>query len=155
MAKVLLMEDQADQAALLADLLQTADHDVTICYNGSTALRNLKNGEFDIVVADILVRDRNRDVPDGGLSLMGGIRTMEMGRRAPWDGHLPVIAISGGYTIDTGPDALKMAETIGADECLPKPLDTAMLLDAIARLTEQFTVKRSVTVGSGLPAGAA
>ncbi len=53
MAKILVLEDDSDLAALIAQHLQAAEHDVTICDNGSLGLELGLTQPMDLLLLDL------------------------------------------------------------------------------------------------------
>jgi DNA-binding NtrC family response regulator len=107
MAKILLVDDDADFAAALARMLVHDGYVTSLASDTATALRHLIEGagEADLVIADL------RLCRESGLDLVAELR-----RRQP---GLPVILLS------ASPDAASYLEALrlGAYEYLAKPLD--------------------------------
>jgi CheY-like chemotaxis protein len=118
MARILVIEDQADFRDTLAAMLQSADHDVQGAGNGREALDKLATGTFDLLVTDILMPEVD------GIELLMAIRKMPS--------RLPVVAISGGGTISASL-ALSLSTSLGASAVLLKPFYTRELLEAVDR----------------------
>jgi len=55
MAKILLAEDDDSLRLFLAKALQRAGHDVVDKADGLTAMEAVENGEFDLLLADIVM----------------------------------------------------------------------------------------------------
>ena len=55
MAKVLVIDDEPSIAALVAEIVETYGHEVTIAYNGRQGLELLKSGVFQMVISDIMM----------------------------------------------------------------------------------------------------
>lgn len=135
MARILLMEDDFDQAFLYAEYLRKKGHEVIHMETAHAALEALEVERFDLVITDIFVRSGAASLPDGGLTLIGRLRNQEVLRldRAP---RLPVIAISGGYAT-AQPDVLTLARSMGADTCIKKPVALDLLAQEVDRLLEE------------------
>ena len=134
MARILLMEDDPDQAFLVAEFLRRDGHEVVDFPSGLQALAALEADPdgFDAIVTDLFVRRGYQSVPNGGLTLIGRIRAQELLQVGPEARRMPIIAISGGYAA-TAPDVLTLAAGIGADACFSKPMDMS---DLTAKLRE-------------------
>lgn len=52
MAKLLLVDDDADLAETLADLFSMLDHEVQVVGEGAPALELMKGGQFDLILLD-------------------------------------------------------------------------------------------------------
>jgi len=81
MHKVLIIEDDVDIAAGIADYLERYDHDLDFAYNGRQALDMIQQRRYDIILLDI------------NLPLVNGL---EVARTLSGDGitQVPVIVIS-------------------------------------------------------------
>jgi len=53
--KILIVEDQEDINALIALNLETLNYSVTRCENGTEGLKNAMEGEFDLIVLDVML----------------------------------------------------------------------------------------------------
>lgn len=119
MARVLLVDDDAQMLDVLARLMTRAGHEVTVVTDGAEALRKTLEHEFDIVVTDLIMPGKE------------GLETIrELHRRQP---GLPVIAMSGGGR-SAPADYLEAARLFGAARTLSKPFPSEELLNAIAAL---------------------
>lgn len=120
--KILLVDDDADDAAALAGTLHAFGHVVVLCRDGRDALERCAQQHYDLVIAEA-------QAPEiGGFVLAEKIRKLAAPR---WQ---PVIVVS--HATDAAPHV--KASAAGCDAYLAKPVDGALLgarLDAIARLT--------------------
>ena len=117
---ILLVEDDATVAAVIAGLLRAHDHRVVHVVNGLAALAELQTSRFDIALIDL-------DLPGvDGLTLARMMRTREI------DGHrMPLIGISARSVGDE--EALCLAA--GMNAFLRKPVTGAMLDECLGRVT--------------------
>lgn len=117
MARILVAEDDPSFGSLLADILESAGHEVVLVKNGAEALEALGQNRYDLVVSD-----QRMPVLDG----------LELLRRLPALGvTIPVIMLTAYGSI---PDAVE-AVRLGAAEYLTKPLPSpATLLAVVNRL---------------------
>ncbi len=51
--KILIVDDNEALCENLVDILELKEYDVTIVYDGATAIETVKNGKFDIVLMDV------------------------------------------------------------------------------------------------------
>ena len=110
MAKILVTDDERAIRNSLKDILEYEKHEVTLAEDGKTALKNLEETEFDIVLCDIK---------------MPGIDGIELLAKAIKQGtEARFIMISGHGTVETAVDAIKK----GAFDFIEKPLDLNRLL---------------------------
>ena len=56
MAKTLVAEDEKSVRNLVSGALQLHDYEVTAVFGGSAALWTLSQGEFDLLLTDIVMR---------------------------------------------------------------------------------------------------
>lgn len=135
MVHVLVMEDDLAVGAWIADVLQDEGHSVDVYSSVSEARVALASERYDILITDIFIHQNGRLIPDGGISLIGWVRNPRSASGATQLRDLPIIAISGA-TIVPGQDfLLKVAETIGADCSMTKPISKEELCERVAAMT--------------------
>ena len=111
--KVLIVEDEPELLAMMADAFRRADLEVYTAGNGEVALELFHTIHPDLVITDIVMPAKE------GVSLIMDIR--KTGSDAP------VIAISGGGTRSCK-DYLRWAKELGAALVLQKPFRMSILL---------------------------
>jgi CheY-like chemotaxis protein len=116
MAHLLVIDDNPEFREILRRHLEANGHSVTLAMNGEQGLGLLGQGDFDIVLTDILMPQRD------------GVEVLREAKRR-WP-DLPVIAISGGGWIGAN-ELLGMAEKLGADKVLQKPVRREDLIQAV------------------------
>lgn len=116
MADILVIDDNPEFRDILRQHLEGNGHRVSLAENGERGLDLLEKGRFDIVLTDILMPQRD------------GVEVLRETKRR-WPG-LPVIAISGGGWI-AATELLGMAERLGADQVLQKPVRRDDLINAV------------------------
>ncbi len=110
------MDDDDLVRATLSHILIAADYEVTEAANGEEGLLKYEDGNFDLVITDILMPQKE------GIETIQELRAI--GRA------IKIIAISGGDR--TGNKMyLQMAEKLGADGVLSKPIRRQDLLAKI------------------------
>lgn len=114
--RVLLVEDHAATRLTLTQLLRHRRYDVTSAASASEALRHAQAQEFDLVISDVGLPDRN------GYELMGDLRQI--------DPQLGGIALSG-YGME---EDIARSQAAGFAVHLVKPVTMARLEEAIVRL---------------------
>ena len=110
-ARILIVDDQEENCAVLQRRLEKEGHTCAAVYNGATALERLAAEEFDLVLLDIM---------------MPGIDGREVLRRIKTDEklrHLPVIMISALDQIESVVSCIEQ----GAEDYLPKPFNPVLL----------------------------
>jgi DNA-binding response OmpR family regulator len=123
--RVLIIDDNADQRAMLEYVLEAEGFEVAAARNGEDALRLLERSPAEAVVTDLFMPDKD------GIETIAEMRKMHPSTR--------IIAMSG-WTSMKGADYLGVARQIGADATLRKPFDPQELI----RLLRSFP-------GSGTP----
>jgi CheY-like chemotaxis protein len=113
---VLIVDDDFRNIFALTALLERGKLDVVAAESGPDALAILEQrSDIDIVLMDIMMPG------------MDGYETMEAIRRLPRLAELPIIAVTG--KVVGGERARCLAA--GASDYIPKPVDTAELLEAL------------------------
>jgi len=111
-ARVLVVDDNADAADMLAELLGIDGHSVVTAYNGEQALARAAETTPDFVFLDI------------GLPDMSGYQVAERMRKVPGMEDAVLIALTGyGQTRDR-----ELAMEAGFDEHMVKPIDFGKLM---------------------------
>jgi len=114
--KVLVVDDDPETAHSLAELIGINGHDAQIAYNGRSAIRNVRDDDFQLVLLDI------------GLPDMDGY---EVARRLTLLGQrsLSIVALSG-YDSD---EDLRRFDGAGLDAHIVKPCGSSQLEQILQR----------------------
>jgi len=116
MARILVVDDEEIIRFTLRQILEKAGHEVLEAANGQDALDSYEEHRVDLVITDIIMPEKE------------GIETIvELRQRQP---DLRIIAVSGGGRTRTL-DYLEIAERLGADGALAKPLNRQAVIDAV------------------------
>lgn len=116
-ARILLVEDDLDQAHLLKFLLENeGSYAVTLAQDGLRGSGLIMEREWDLVITDLNLPGAD------GMEVLDAART--------WRPGTPVLATTG-YE---GPEYAERARRQGASDVLLKPLDRDDLLERVARL---------------------
>jgi DNA-binding response OmpR family regulator len=107
--RILLVEDDARLAAMVADYLGEAGFRPTVASTGAAAQRQLKREQFDAVVLDLMLPDMD------GLELCRHIRA---------ESNIPLLML----TARGDPLDRVVGLELGADDYLPKPFEPRELL---------------------------
>jgi len=110
LAKLLIVDDDANTLASLARAFRMAGHDATVCDNAGRALELLKSQPFDLMMSDVVMPGKD------GLALLEEVRAAGIA--------LPVVMISGQANIEMAVRATRL----GALDFLEKPISTEKLL---------------------------
>ena len=127
-ATVLLVDDEEDFTATLAERLETRGLDVDVSSNGPDAIERVRDKTYDALVLDLAMPG------------MDGIETMK--RLLSENPDLQVILLTGQGTLRKGVEAMSS----GAMEFLEKPADIDSLLEQIekARATRVLLAEKRV-----------
>jgi DNA-binding NtrC family response regulator len=110
---ILVIDDDEQFLFVLSELLQKHGFDVKTASNGMSALRIISENSINLVISDTIMPDT---------PIMSFICTL----KNSWP-DIPVILISG----LPGSPLVNNSMILGADEFLPKPLDTTSLFTVI------------------------
>lgn len=117
MAKILLVEDTADLAQQVSDILNMEGHQVHTCFNGTDALDWLRTGVIkpDVIITDLLMPG------------VDGFTLIEQLKDTPGLSHIPIIIMSARSDKNT----LDRASSLGVKNFLTKPCTHERLLKSI------------------------
>jgi two-component system sensor histidine kinase/response regulator len=119
--RILLAEDNTMNQILAERLVRKRGHSVVVVNNGREALAALGKNEFDLVLMDVQMPEMS------GLEATAAIREKEKAI----GGHIPVIAMTA-FAMKDDKDRCFAA---GMDGYVTKPVEKAVLFDAIEQLT--------------------
>ena len=119
MARILVIDDDAEMRAVLQQALTAAGHEVALAADGGQGMELLRATPADLVVTDLFMPRQE------------GIETIvQLRRDFP---ELPIIAISGN---PEATDMLTVARRLGAVKTLEKPFQPQELLSAVAEVLQ-------------------
>jgi signal transduction histidine kinase len=122
-SRILVVDDNADAAMLLADSLRALGHDVMVAHDGPSALSRLDGYRPDVALLDL------------GLPVMDGFELAGQLRRAPGTADVVLVAITGyAQEIDR-----RRTAAAGFDLHLAKPIDVHQLDGLIRMATRSAT----------------
>jgi CheY-like chemotaxis protein len=132
-ARILVVDDNAEVREVLATMLRIEGYEVTVAADGKEGLARYAALRPALVIADIFMPEM-----DG----VGMIR--EIRREFP---EARIIAISAGWNVPNlqvsaelaAHDVLALAKSVGADHVLAKPLDPDVLVAAVAAVLSGAT----------------
>ena len=120
MAEVLIVEDDADAADALAEVLTIEGHAVRVAFNGEQGLRLLHERAPDLVLLDI-----EMPVLDGP-----GMATRMVVHDAGLE-KVPIVILSG------SPDVRQVAAQVGTPYFIGKPCTYPRLMDLVGRVLRE------------------
>jgi CheY-like chemotaxis protein len=118
--KILVVDDEPDVVSTLIESLDALGYRAKGAGNGKEALESIEKEEFDLVITDIRMPEKN------GIDLLKDIKT-----RYP---DLPVVIITG-YTLAYPPEQAKKE---GAEGYIPKPFRINQIDELLAKILYNF-----------------
>ncbi len=112
MARILIVDDDEADRIVLSTILERAGHETFLAEDGREAVSVYGATEIEVVITDLQMPQMH------GLELITVLRDLST--------PPAIIAISG-----MGSDQLDLAEALGADETLVKPVDPHELLSVV------------------------
>jgi CheY-like chemotaxis protein len=113
---ILVIDDNAQLRALLAEALTKMSYRVTTAANGAEAFAAIAESQFDVVITDMLMPERD------GIEVIGELR-----RKQP---EARIVAMSGGGR-GSRDHYLQTAKGLGAHVALGKPFSVSELAAAL------------------------
>ena len=124
--KILIVDDDADFAEAVAAFLEANGYRVLQARDGSEGLRVAKAEHTDLVLMDIMMRERTE-----------GFFTIQEMRQSPGLQDVPIFVLSSLYSLIPGFRITPEASWLAHDAFFPKPVDPPQLLEKIReRLAE-------------------
>ncbi|MFO7649120.1 MULTISPECIES: response regulator transcription factor [Halomonas] len=123
MAKVLVVDDEANIVLSLEFLMQQAGFEVVTAEDGETALERVAEGAPDLVLLDI------------SLPGISGFDVLERLRADPDHARLPIIMLTAhGREVER-----EKGMALGADDYITKPFSTQALVDKVKTLLAEVS----------------
>jgi DNA-binding NtrC family response regulator len=122
MAKILVVDDELTSVNIIRKVLQDAGYDVTTAMNGESALDQIKQIKFDIVITDFTMPGMN------GIELTK--KMLSLGS------DLIVIFLTANISVQLVVEAMRL----GAFDYLPKPINKEELLLSVNRGLERISL---------------
>lgn len=119
--KILVIDDDLDLCRLLKDSLELEGYEVFICHDGTSGLREIQRVEYQLVVLDIILPNKN------GYEVLSEIRKRSV---------LPVLMLTAKDSEGDRVSGLRM----GADDYLIKPFYNSEFLARVSSLLRRYTV---------------
>jgi len=129
-AAILLVEDEANARRVMSMGLQVKGHDVTTCAGVEEAEAALKEGQYEVVLTDLRMHDRD-----------AGLDVVRMSSRLQPDAR--VLLVTAYASAETAVTAMKE----GAFDYLTKPVSSEELAQAV----ERALADRSMQESAGIP----
>lgn len=132
--QVLVVDDERAVARVLARVLEAAGHQVSVCFDGTTALSLLERYDFDVVMSDLSMPGLT------GIELLRAVRTRDL--------DLPVVLVTGTPSMDSA----ILAVEYGAFRYLQKPVQSELLRETVGKaigLRRVATLRREMLATLG------
>jgi len=122
---VLLVDDDGDFVEMNRVLLEENGYTVRTAFNGKECLDHVAREKPDVIILDMMMEDRNE-----GFNLSRELRNSEYTK------NIPLVMITSVH--DTIPFRIEPDKTwLPVDTLIEKPVDPALLLSIVERLTAQ------------------
>ena len=128
MSYILVVDDEKDIRDLISQILFEEGHTVKLAHNSTSAIDYINNGEPDLIILDIWLKDSEMD----GIEILKSVR-----QNNPL---CPVVVISGHGNIEIAVAAVKQ----GAYDFIEKPFNIDQLLLVINRALEASRLRKEV-----------
>ncbi len=126
-AQVLIVDDEADHADVMADALRKPGHICTVRHSLDEARVELDGGHFDVIVTDLMMHGR----PDG-MTILAEAKTRQPGAKT--------IMVTAHGDIPTAKEAIRG----GAYDFIEKPLDLEVFRNLVNRAAEAAVLRAQV-----------
>ena len=114
--RILVVDDHVDGAETLSELLALLGHEVSVVHDGESAGAEAARFRPDAMLLDI------------GLPGIDGYEVCRRAREEPWGKEITIVALTGWGD----KDAQRKSKAAGFDGHLVKPVDEALLVEALA-----------------------
>ncbi len=118
MAKILIVEDDADNMEVIRLLLLARNHQVFTACSGMEGLSVALDAQPDLILLDLAMPN------------MDGWHAAQSLRRDPATQHIPILAV----TARALPEDRRRAYAAGVDDYITKPIDTDAFYGAVTSL---------------------
>jgi two-component system, OmpR family, copper resistance phosphate regulon response regulator CusR len=125
MKKILLVEDEVHVVSFIKKGLTEEDFEVSVALDGDTGIRMASNSDFDLIILDIMLPDKN------GIDVCKDLRNRHI--------YTPILFLTALNTADN----IALGLNSGADDYLAKPFK---FIELVARI--KALLRRASTSGS-------
>jgi len=118
---VLILEDDIALSMDWSATLRDAGFDIRAAVDVAEADTLIRDHKFDLVIVDSFIREETGLSSEGGLTVISALRRPPLRNYPEWGRDVPILAVTGA-TEAFGFDPLNIAESIGANHRLRKPI---------------------------------
>jgi len=129
-AKILLVDDRAENIVALEAILSSLNHTLVPARSGDAALKALLGDEFAVILLDVLMPG------------MDGFETAAHIKRRPKTRDVPIIFLT---ARDAEPDYAFRSYSAGAVDYIPKPFDPWVLRAKVSVFVDLYTKNRQLS----------
>ena len=128
--KILIVDDDRDLAASLAQVLKAHGYDVAAAHSGADGLRALRTERPDLVVMDVMM-----ETDTAGFEAVDAIRSRREASKYREFRDVPIVILTAIDQVTNSRFSMDQADSFlpGTNEFLTKPVDLDELLAKIAR----------------------
>lgn len=134
-AQVLIVEDEAEHADVMADALRRPGHVCTIVGSVDEAMAELRGGSFDVIVTDLRMPGSAGQEGTASDGADAGMKVLEAAQRLQPDAEAIMVTAHG--DVPTARAAFKH----GAFDFIEKPLDLELFRSLVNRAAEAVTLR--------------
>ena len=118
MSRILVVDDDELARFTIREILTMAGHEIAEAESGDEAIKQQKEGAFDLIVTDIIMPGKD------------GVQTITELKQG--DPNLVILAISAGGPLGDA-EFLQRALDVGADDILAKPFSEDELVEKVSQ----------------------
>ena len=134
--RILVVDDDKGVREALSEFLVSLGYTVVMAENGEEALRQYRQGEFDVIMADLIMPNMD------GMELLRRIRDTK-------NDEVVFLMITGHPSIGTAVEAINR----GADDYITKPFHLEDVKLRVSKALEKQTLKGRLKTAQGLAWG--
>lgn len=122
-SKILVVEDNADEASLIKMILEPEGYEVALASNGEEGLEKVESSRPDLIILDVMMPE------------LDGFAMCSKLKESPEHSRIPVVLLTGvAKRISDSKYPLDGVLRADAEQYLEKPVKPEELLDTVARL---------------------
>jgi CheY-like chemotaxis protein len=124
MAKILVVDDEADIVEVITFTLETKGHTVVSARDGAQGIVKVKKDTPDLIILDVM------------MPKMNGMQVVDYLRNKEEYNHIPIIMLTAATQYSHRPDE-EWRKKVGVEDYISKPFDPLDLLDRVDRVLHE------------------